>query len=97
MNSQAITPNRMPDGMLGRILESAMPNFAVLFAVGLVAFIWFELSPVWLPVLTWVASLLAPIFLSLCVLVLTVTGLLLGGFALAVVGLLLGGTIRSSH
>lgn len=93
MSTQSITQHPLPRRVLGEILESVTPNFAVLFALGLVAFIWFELSPLWLPPVSWLISFLLPVFWFLCGVVVIVAGVLLGAFVLAVVGLLLGGTI----
>jgi len=97
MSSQAITHHRVPESVLGEIWESVKPNFAALFALSLVVFIWVELSPIWLPPVSWLISFLAPIFWFLCKVFVALAGVLLGGFALAVLGLSLGGTIPSSR
>jgi uncharacterized membrane protein len=72
-------------------------NFAALFALSVVIFIWIViwivLSPILLPVAACVVSFLQPAFWFLCALLLVLNGVLMFGFGLAVVGLLLGGTI----
>jgi hypothetical protein len=95
--SQTITHHRVPDSMLGRIWESVKPNFAALFALAVVVFIWIELSPIWLPPVSWFVAFLEPVFSFLCEIFAALAGVLLFGFALAVLGLLLGGTIPSSR
>ena len=83
---------------MSEILKSLpRPNFAALFVLSVVAFIWFELSPIWLPPVWWLISSLAPIFWFLCKVFVALAGVLLGAFGLALVGLLLGGTIPSSR
>ena len=95
MSTQSITHHPLPGSGLGEILESVTPNFAVLFVLALLGFIWFKLSPIWLPPVSWLISFLAPVFWFLCGIFVVVAGALLGAFLLAVAALVLGGTIPS--
>jgi hypothetical protein len=98
MSSQTITHHPVPESRLSEILESLpRPNFAAWFVLSVVVFIWFELTPIWLPPVSWLISFLAPIFWFFCEVVVALAGVLLGGLGLAMVGLLLGGSIPSSR
>jgi hypothetical protein len=98
MSSPSITHRRIPESELGKILESMpRPNFGALFVVSLVALIWFELSPVWLPAILRLISFLAPVFWFLCEVIVALAALLLSIFGLALLGLLLGGTTPNSR
>jgi hypothetical protein len=98
MSSPSITHRRIPESEIGKTLDSMpRPNFGALFVVSVVAFIWFELSPVWLPAILWLISFLAPVFWFLCEVIVALAALLLSIFGLALLGLLLGGTIPNSR
>ena len=97
MSSQAITRHPIPESLASEILESLpRPNFAALFVLSVVVFIWYELSPIWLPPVAWLISLLAPIFWFLCKVFLALAGMLIFTFALVVIALLLSGAVPSS-
>ncbi|MGB9072889.1 MAG: hypothetical protein WCC22_09470 [Terriglobales bacterium] len=83
--------------MLGDTWESVKPNFAALFALSVVVFIWSVLSPIWLPLVAWVVSFLLPVFWFVCEVLLVLASLLIFGLVLAVISLLMGGTIPSSR
>jgi len=68
-------------------------NFAALFALFAIIFIWVVLRPIWLPLVTWTVSFLLPIFGIVCLALLVFASVLIFGFALAVIGLLLGGRL----
>ena len=94
MSSQTITHHPIPNSLPSEILESLpRPNFAALFVLAVVVFIWWELSPIWLPLASWLISLLAPIFWFLCQVFVAVAGVLMFSFALVVIALLLSGAI----
>jgi hypothetical protein len=98
MSSPSITHRRIPESEIGKTLDSMpRPNFGALFVVSAVVFIWFELSPIWLPPLEWLISFLAPIFWFFCEVIVGFAAVLLTVFGVALLGLLLGGTIPSSR
>jgi hypothetical protein len=96
MSSQTITHHPIPNSLPSAILESLpRPNFAALFVLAVVVFIWWELSPIWLPPAAWLISLFAPIFWFLCEVLVAVAGALIFSFALVVITLLMSGATPS--
>jgi len=80
--------------------ESVRPNFAALAALLALLLIWYALSPIWVPCLSWLYSLLEPVLAFLGYVLLACVVLLLlvvFGFALAAVAMVLGGGIPPSY
>lgn len=98
MSSQIIPYPLVPESLPSKILKSLpRPNFAAWFVLSVVVFIWYELSPIWLPAVSWLILFLAPTFWFLCEGFVALAGVLLVPFSLALLGLLLGGTIPNSR
>jgi hypothetical protein len=92
MSGPSITHRRIPECEIGKILDAMpRPNFGALFVVSVVAFIWFELSPICLPAILRLISFLAPVCWFLCEVVVALAALLLSIFGPALLGLLPGG------
>jgi hypothetical protein len=72
-------------------------NVAALFALSLTIFIWVELSPIWLPAVSWVAGLVKWALLPAGAIFLVLSGFLMFGPALAVIALFLSGAITRSE
>jgi len=97
MSSRTITQLLLPENLPDILRSLPRPNFAALLACSVAAFVWFELSPIWLPIISWLIAFLAPIFWLLCAVVVALAVVVLCAFGLALLGLLLGGTIPGSR
>ncbi len=97
MSSHIIAHHRVSDRKLLELWASIRPNFSALFVVAMVVFIWTELSPLWLPLASWVISFLEPALLFLWTASAIFVCVALIGFIVAVLGMLIGGTIPTSR